>query len=207
MYACEPACLFAALFYITCKVHHSVALIQCCRWRRRTHDDRGRQKVEKGLHFTSTAQKILHKQNSFPDCSPAGIWAVRILLNVEWCNTIKGYWLWKCSHYGVHSMCRSSNRFSPVPVGGIIVGPSLVEAPLCQGLLLVENKLLEAHLYLSTSHSTWGVKMEGKTLASVTKATIKVKVVCHSVTGMLWTWWALMVQRYSWWFWDGCALD
>lgn len=46
----------------------------------------------------------------------------------------------------------TSNCSSPVPVGSVVGRPSLVEAALRQGLLLVEDKLLETHLHLRTGH-------------------------------------------------------
>lgn len=51
-------------------------------------------------------------------------------------------------------VCRSSDCSSPVPVGSVIGRPSLVEAPLCQGLLLIQDELLETHLHLRTGHGT-----------------------------------------------------
>ena len=47
---------------------------------------------------------------------------------------------------------------SPVPVGSVVVEASLVEAPLGQRLLLVQDELLEPHLHLRTRHGTYGAK-------------------------------------------------
>lgn len=56
-------------------------------------------------------------------------------------------------------MYSRNNCSSPVPVGSVIGEASLVEAPLGQGLLLVQDKLLEPHFHLSTGHGTYGAKM------------------------------------------------
>lgn len=48
------------------------------------------------------------------------------------------------------------NWDSPIPVGGVVWRSSLVEAPLCQSLLFVEDELLEAHLDFSAGHCTCG---------------------------------------------------
>ncbi len=43
-------------------------------------------------------------------------------------------------------------RYSPVPVARV-VGQAVVEAPLGQRFLLVEDELLQPHLHLSARHS------------------------------------------------------
>lgn len=43
-------------------------------------------------------------------------------------------------------------RYSPVPVARV-TGQAVVEAPLGQRFLLVEDKLLQPHLHLSARHS------------------------------------------------------
>lgn len=60
------------------------------------------------------------------------------------------------------STCLNYNCSSPVPVRRVIGVASLVEAPLGQRLLLVQDKLLESHLHLCTGHSTCGVKKKKK---------------------------------------------
>lgn len=62
------------------------------------------------------------------------------------------------------STCLNYNCSSPVPVRSVIGVASLVEAPLGQRFLLVQDKLLESHLHLSTGHSTCGVKKKKKKL-------------------------------------------
>lgn len=42
----------------------------------------------------------------------------------------------------------------PIPVAGI-TGNAVVQVPVSQCLLLVENKLLQLHFHLSACYSTW----------------------------------------------------
>jgi len=64
----------------------------------------------------------------------------------------------------VFSSCnrQSAERPSPVPVGSVVVEASLVEAALGQGLLLVQDELLQPHLHLGARHGACGEKMRKK---------------------------------------------
>lgn len=135
MYGCEPACVFAALFDT---VHnpslsqtHKVLQVKKNSWWRMMTEGR----EESALYFYCL------KTQCSAQCAAIAMFRSQIY------NFL----------YIYINLCYT-NCSSPVPVGGIIVGSSLVEAPLCQGLLLVQNKLLETHLHLSAGHSTWRVK-------------------------------------------------
>lgn len=49
---------------------------------------------------------------------------------------------------------RAGPGHSPIPVAGI-AGNAVVQVPVGQRLLLVENKLLQLHLHLGACYSTW----------------------------------------------------
>ncbi|TNN80881.1 hypothetical protein EYF80_008886 [Liparis tanakae] len=57
---------------------------------------------------------------------------------------------------------QSAERPSPVPVGSVVVEAPLVEAALGQGLLLVQDELLQPHLHLGARHGACGEKMRKK---------------------------------------------
>lgn len=53
---------------------------------------------------------------------------------------------------------------SPVPVGSVVGEPPLVEAALGEGLLLVQDKLLQTHLHLCAGYGTWCRKVRRRLL-------------------------------------------